>query len=131
MRDFKGPTELEQLIQRGTSGDLQRSVQRLERLSQRVKSKLPSNLASVSRVGTFAAGILTLVIDERALLTEARFESESLRQSLIELDEFRGLSQVKWRLARPAPVMTPGPKQAQSSTGIDLDEWLDQNSTEG
>lgn len=104
MDKFKGERrnalEIDPLLRAGSAGDRLAAVERLQRLTDQVQPLLPDHWAKQARVAGLRLGLLTLVIDDRAFLLEARYLNDELLHQLQQRPDFRDLKRIKWELSR-------------------------------
>lgn len=104
MDKFKGERrnalEIDPLLRSGSAGDRLAAVERLQRLTDQVQPLLPDHWAEQARVAGLRLGLLTLVIDDRAFLLEARYLNDELLRQLQRRPDFRDLKRIKWELSR-------------------------------
>ena len=104
MDKFKGERrhalEIDPLLRSGSAGDRLAAVERLQRLTDQVQPLLPNRWAQQARVAGLRLGLLTLVIDDRAFLLEARYLNDQLVRQLQRRPDFRDMKRIKWELSR-------------------------------
>ena len=125
MDKFKGPTGFNSLLREGSVGDRIAAVERLERLSAQVRRALTSDWADSVRVGAMQQGTLSLVIDDRAHLLEARFLNDQLINALSENSDFPGLKRIKWNLSRTWDKPKHSLERLQSPEPVDIEGFLE------
>ena len=125
MDKFKGPTGFNSLLHQGSVGDRIAAVERLERLTEQVRAQLACDWKGGVRVGGMERGTLSLVIDERAYLTEARFLNDALVQALTGKPEFPGLKRIKWLLSHNWDRPKYEVEQLETPEPVELEDFLD------
>lgn len=145
MDKFKGERrnalEIDPLLRSGSAGDRLAAVERLKRLTDQVQPLLPDHWAEQARVAGLRLGLLTLVIDDRAFLLEARYLNDQLLTRLQQCPDFRDLKRIKWELSRMTAedakkahhaerIQTPPPLEIEEFLSLAL-ERANQKSSDG
>ena len=145
MDKFKGERrnalEIDPLLRSGSAGDRLAAVERLQRLTDQVQPLLPDHWAQQARVAGLRLGLLTLVIDDRAFLLEARYLNDELLRHLQQRPDFRDLKRIKWELSRMTAedaqkkhlaelIETPPPLEIEEFLSLAL-ERANQKSSDG
>jgi hypothetical protein len=145
MDKFKGERrnalEIDPLLRSGSAGDRLAAVERLKRLTDQVQPLLPDHWAKQARVAGLRLGLLTLVIDDRAFLLEARYLNDELLRQLQQRPDFRDLKRIKWELSRMTAedakkahhaerIQTPPPLEIEEFLSLAL-ERANQKSSDG
>ena len=145
MDKFKGERrnalEIDPLLRSGSAGDRLAAVERLKRLTDQVQPLLPDHWAEQARVAGLRLGLLTLVIDDRAFLLEARYLNDELLRQLQQRPDFRDLKRIKWELSRMTAedakkahhserIQTPPPLEIEEFLSLAL-ERANQKSSDG
>ncbi len=145
MDKFKGERrnalEIDPLLRSGSAGDRLAAVERLKRLTDQVQPLLPDHWAEQARVAGLRLGLLTLVIDDRAFLLEARYLNDELLTRLQQCPDFRDLKRIKWELSRMTTedakkahhaerIQTPPPLEIEEFLSLAL-ERANQKSSDG
>ena len=145
MDKFKGERrnalEIDPLLRSGSAGDRLAAVERLKRLTDQVQPLLPDHWAKQARVAGLRLGLLTLVIDDRAFLLEARYFNDELLRQLQQRPDFRDLKRIKWELSRMTAedakkahhaerIQTPPPLEIEEFLSLAL-ERANQKSSDG
>ena len=145
MDKFKGERrnalEIDPLLRSGSAGDRLTAVERLKRLTDQVQPLLPDHWAEQARVAGLRLGLLTLVIDDRAFLLEARYLNDELLRQLQQRPDFRDLKRIKWELSRMTAedakkahhaerIQTPPPLEIEEFLSLAL-ERANQKSSDG
>ena len=145
MDKFKGERrnalEIDPLLRSGSAGDRLAAVERLKRLTDQVQPLLPDHWAEQARVAGLRLGLLTLVIDDRAFLLEARYFNDELLRQLQQRPDFRDLKRIKWELSRMTAedakkkhlaerIETPPPLEIEEFLSLAL-ERANQKSSDG
>lgn len=125
MDKFKGPTGFSQLLKQGAIGDRMAALARLRRLTTQVQAELTVPWRDQVRVGSMQKGTLTLVMDDRAFITQTRFLSDALVQALAGRAEFQGIKRVKWTLSRSWQAPPHHAEQLKLDGEDDIDEILE------
>ena len=131
MDKFKGERrnalEIDPLLRSGSAGDRLAAVERLKRLTDQVQPLLPDHWAEQARVAGLRLGLLTLVIDDRAFLLEARYLNDELLRQLQQRPDFRGLKRIKWELSRMTAEDTQKKHRAErieTPPPLEIEEFL-------
>lgn len=131
MDKFKGESrnalEIDPLLRVGSAGDRLAAVERLQRLTDQVQPLLPNHWAEQARVAGLRLGLLTLVIDDRAFLLEARYLNDELLHQLQQRPDFRDLKRIKWELSRltaEGTIQTHHAERIQTPPPLEIEEFL-------
>jgi len=85
-------------------------ARRLDRLQQLVESQLQPAAREFCRVASWREGTLLLIVTDGHWATRLRYQERRLQRQLQNMEDFRGLSRIQYKVQPPeTPRHKPGP----------------------